>query len=210
MQRLPRLPLFLLINAAAVLALNAQQAAQAVAAPPSQSLAFLLPFLPSISNAPVTATFVIQVARPLPSGGTETWQGMTQVARDSSGRTRYELHKLVPSSPGQPPMLYVVLMDPLSHTRQTLDPVRRIDFKQRLPILVPFPNQSVFDEMNGENLGSKMIDGLDANGLRRNWIIPYQSSTSGPGQAVEEARNARIRAADRFRGAGGDHHHDAS
>ncbi len=186
MQRIPRLPIFLLIAGAAVLTADAQQTAQASLEFPTESLAFLLPFLPSIPRAPVSATFVIQVAQPLPNGGTETWRSMTLLARDSSGRTRYELHKLIPSSPGEPPLLYVVLLDPLSHERQTLDPVRRIDFKQRLPILTPFRNQSAIDEMDGEDLGSKTIDGLDANGLRRNWMIPYEHTSGGAGQAVEE------------------------
>jgi hypothetical protein len=185
MRRIRLLPLLFLITGTAVLTLRAQQPAQQPASDSPRSFAYLVPFIPPIPGAPVTAKFVIQVEQPLPGGGSETWHGMTLVARDSSGRTLQALHELVPSSVAAPPPLYTVLSDPVSRLRKTLDPVHRTYVQEQFRIS-PL-SQSVSGRPEGEDLGNKFIDGLEVKGIRRTWMISSEVSDSGkPDRVVDE------------------------
>lgn len=184
MQRIPRLSFLLLITGTAVLHVPAQQTAQASPTAPSRLFTLLAPFIPRVSGARVTATYAIQVDQPLTGGGTEIVSSVTHVARDSKGRIRQELRQLVPAPIGEPPLVGVLIADPVSHMIETLDPVHHTDIKRQLKRSTQ--NYSASTGSQGEDLGSKVIDGLQAEGTRRTWISPLVSSSGRPVQVVDE------------------------
>jgi hypothetical protein len=179
-------PFLLLITGSTVLALQAQQTAQKPTVYIARPFAYLLPSVPTVSGAPVTATFAVRLERPLAGGGARSLKSMTLVARDSDGRIRRELHEYVPeSTSGEPRLICMVLDDPRSRTRQVLDPILRSDSKQSL--MAVSRSSSTSGSATTEDLGSKIIDGLEVQGARRTWTIPSQLDDSGqPVQVVEE------------------------
>jgi len=184
MQRIHRLPVLLLITGTAVLHLHPQQKAQSSATAPSRLFTLLAPFIPRVSGAPVTATFAIGVEQPLVGGGTETLNSITHVARDSKGRIRQELRQFVLSSTGEPPLMGVLIANPVSHTIETLDPVHRMDIKRQLKRSTQ--NYSASAGSQGEDLGSKVIDGLQVKGTRHTWISSLVSPSGQPAHVVDE------------------------
>jgi hypothetical protein len=114
-------------------------------------------------------------------GRSETWHSRTQVARDPNGRIRHELHDYVPESfTKEPPLLCVVLLDPVARLSHTLDPVLRTDDRKWFHV----PHLSRFDlgATGGEDLGTRTIDGLEVRGERRTWTPPPR--LGAPGQSV--------------------------
>ncbi len=186
MQRTPRLSVLALMPAAAFLVLPAQQTPQRPASLFPPRFAFVAPYIPPVSGAPFSANYAIEEQRPLATGGTETLHSITRVARDSNGRIRQELHDYLPPSVAtEPRLMCVVLFDRVARLSHILDPVLRTDDRQWF-------NASNFvrfgpDSPAGENLGSKTIDGLAVNGVRRTRSLPSHIGDSGPpAQVVDE------------------------
>lgn len=175
--------LSLLLIAAVAPALQAQQSAKNSAAPRSQTATFLAPFVPLVAGAPVTATYDIEVERPLAGGGTETLHSVTHVARDAQGRVRHELHGYVPASQmGEPPLLYVILSDPVARLSHVLDPQQRTD--TRMWFHASHANLSA-PGATTEDLGSKTTEGFAATGERRTWH-DRSEATGQPLHRVDE------------------------
>lgn len=158
----------LLLIAIAALPLPAQPSPQRSAALHSRTVTFLAPFVQPVAGAPVTATYSIEVERPMAAGGTETLHSITQVARDSQGRVRHELHEYVPESQkaARPPFA-VILTDPVARLSHILDIVSRTD--TRLWFHPSHANLSTPGAVV-EDLGTKTIDGFAVSGERRTWI----------------------------------------
>lgn len=184
-QRIPGPLLLLLIIGAAVVTLTAQQSLPKPAKAPSHPFSLLLPNTPTVTNAPFTAEYEIRVQRPLHDGDSETWQSTTLVARDSSGRIRHELHDYVPSSfTQQPPLQSVILTDPVARIRHTLDPVRQTDDRQWFRL-----SDSSHMELGGstgQDLGTKIISGIQVRGERSALTIFRRRGASGSDKVVDE------------------------
>ncbi len=182
----PRLPFLLLMTGSAFLTLNAHQIPQNTAKVLPRPFALDLPYVPTVTGKPFTAEYQIQIVRPLPSGGSETWQTTTPVARDSSGRTRHELHDYVPPSfTKEPPLLNVILTDPVARLIHVLDPAISMDDRQWFHV----PHSSGFDldSPAGEDLGARTINGLEATGVCHSWTRHSRSdAASQPVQMVDE------------------------
>jgi len=128
MQKVPRLPVLLLITGASLPALHAQQTPQKSVAAHPLRLAFIAPYIPPVSGLPVSADYVIQTQQAPVDGQSETLQSTTLVARDSDGRIRHELHDYVPASfTKKPPSMCVVLLDPVARLFHILNPVLQTD-----------------------------------------------------------------------------------
>lgn len=183
MQRIPGLPSLLLVSTA--LALQAQPSPQRVAALHSRTATFLAPFVPPIPGVPLTATYNIEVEQPLAGGGSEILHSITRVARDSHGRVRHELHAYAPALPsGVPPLLYVTLSDPVARLSHILDIDRRTD--TRFWFHASHASLSDGDAIK-EDLGSKIIENIDAAGERRTWLDASALDASGqPVRKVDE------------------------
>jgi hypothetical protein len=186
MQSIPRLPILLLITGTALSALQAQQIPQKSPAARPLRIALIAPYIPPVSGLPVSVEYVIQ-SEHLPAGGrSEAWHSSTLVARDSDGRIRHELHDHVPASfTKEPPLLCVVLLDPVARLIHTLDPVLQTDDRQWLHAshLKPFDAGA----SGGENLGTRTIDGLEVKGERREWTSrPRPGAQGQPVHVLDE------------------------
>lgn len=186
MQRFRGLSLLLGVAAAAGAALNTQQTSRKAANVLPRRYAYLVPFTPSVSGLPFSAQYVIQIEEPQAGASGETWHSTTLVARDADGRIRRELHDYVPVTfTKEPPLFGVMLTDPVSRLRHTLDPVLQTDDLQWFH--VPKPDSVVIAGAGDQDLGSKIMDGLEVKGLRRSWTRPAPASASGrPEQVVDE------------------------
>lgn len=183
MQRVFRLPFLLLIVGVAGLILKAQQTSRRSANAPPRSFSLLVPEIPTIAGAPFTAKYEIQVQRTLDDSGSEIWRSVTRVARDSRGRIWHELHDYVPASFTQePPLQSVVITDPISRLRHTLDPVRQIDDRQWFHVSQSNVLQS--GRSAGRDLGTRIMNGLKVKGELRNWTTLSRSGASGQADRV--------------------------
>ena len=116
--------------------------------------------------------------RPLAGGGTETVRSTTRVVRDSQGRLRYDLCEYVPALfTTEPPLGFVVLMDPISRLGHILDTAHEIDTRRSFHA----SHATLSDARNveTEDLGDKTIDGLEVKGVRRTWINRGPLDASG-------------------------------
>jgi len=137
------------------------------------------PYVPPIPGEPFTAQYTIEMQKPTATGGAETWQSTTLVARDSKGRVRHELREFLPaSSTQQPKMFCVVLSDPVARLSHTLDPVRRTDYRQWFH--ASHSHRFGQDNSAGEDLGARTVMGLDTTGERRTWSMRPRLGNSGP------------------------------
>lgn len=186
MQLVSRLPILLLIAWAALLSLHGQQTPQKSAKVLPRSLSLLVPYVPTVSGASFTANYEVQMQQPLASGGSESWHSTTLVARDSSGRIRHELYAYAPASfTKEPPLLWIVLTDPVARLRHLVDPARRTENREwfHASHSIPLGTGSPADE----DLGTKDMGGLAVRGERRTWTRRYQLVASGqPVQVTDE------------------------
>jgi hypothetical protein len=185
MQRISGL-LFLLLIVGAGATLNAQQASRKSAKVLRREFSLLLPFTPTVTGAPFTAEYEIQVQQPLGGGGSETWQSTTLVARDSSGRIRHELHDYVPASfTKEPPLQSVILTDPVARLRHTLDPVRKTDDRQWFH--VSHSSRLERGSSPGQDLGTKTMNGLEVRGELNTWtVFPRPGASGQTARVVDE------------------------
>ena len=183
--RISRLFFLAGVALAAVLVAHAQRAEE----PDSMSarpISLQLPSVAPVPGAPVRATFLIKVQWQHESGSTETRYGSTQVARDSAGRTWKQLHELTPAPSSETDLPSgIVIVDPRTHIRKMLDPVRRTEVEQRFKSPVGRPPAS--SGVKEDDLGHRTIDGFEARGTRRTWILPGQITDAGvPAEVFDE------------------------
>jgi hypothetical protein len=158
--------------------LNAQQTFPKTANAPSRRFSLLLPNTPTVSGAPFTAKYEIQVQKPLDGRRSEMWQSTTSVARDSRGRIRHELHEYVPDSfTKEPPLQSVIIIDPVARIQHTLDPVLQTDDRQWFH--TSNSSRSEFGSTTGQSLGTKTMNGLEVTGELNAWTIFPRPGASG-------------------------------
>ena len=186
MQRIPGLPFLFLIMGVVSVTLNAQQTFQKTTDAPSRRFSLLLPNTPTVSGAPFTAEYEIQVQKPLEGGGSEMWQSTTSVARDSRGRIRHELHEYVLDSfTKEPPLQSVIIIDPVARIRHTLDPIRQTDDRQWFHASHSSRLQS--GSSTGQSLGTKTMNGLEVSGELSAWtIFPRLGGSGQTDRVVDE------------------------
>jgi hypothetical protein len=113
--------------------------------------------IPSLANAPFTATLATEWARPLADGGSYTLANKRRIVRDSAGRIYEERWLLVPKgSDVQSSMNFIQIADPNNHTLYTCNTARKIcDLTPYRP-----PQTAAFE---GEGTAARSFQGKDAS-----------------------------------------------
>jgi hypothetical protein len=167
---------------AALPVLSAQQTAVSPA-PPSRSVTVSGISVAPLPGAPFSATAVIENERTLRDGSVHVMRTIALIARDSRGRVHNERRRFMPESfHGSPPLMLLRLFDPQTRFRTLCDPVTRIARRQLLPEepkAAGFPNPWVYVD----DLGTTTLNGLQAKGTRRTFVV--SAAASGTGQPVE-------------------------
>jgi hypothetical protein len=131
---------------------------------------------PVIKGKPFCATAQTETGRVLEDGNRIRRKNVMRLCRDRDGRTRREqtlgtLGAPVPIAP----KTFIFLYDPVQAVSYVLDPhekvARRFIFPQVPTIRGTIPGSSV-PEVQTENLGSRLIEGLTCAGTRKTTRIP--------------------------------------
>jgi hypothetical protein len=139
-----------------------------------------------VPGKPFSATAVVETERYWSDGATQVRRTINLVARDSEGRTRNEVRRLMPEYfHGSPQLLSVRLFDPLTGMRTDLDPVFHVARQQLIPkklnpALTPGPALRI------EDLGTTTMNGLEAKGTRRTTTIAAKASGTGDPVEIED------------------------
>ena len=186
---LPRLTLALAALFAASLVgqrAQAQGGAFQTNAPPDRPHVVHGISIPSVAGEPFSATVVIESELDSPDGFVELRRTIGIIARDSKGRTHNETRRLMPESfHGSPALVSVRIFDPESRIRTTLDPVLKIARRQFVPSqakAASLPNPL----LHIEDLGTTLLNGVQARGTRRSYKIDDASSETGEPLQVED------------------------
>jgi hypothetical protein len=152
-------------------------------------------FVTPIANAPISATAVLETARPLPDGTTDRLKSVDHIARDSSGRIYNERHQLVPLNfTGTPPLFSSHIFDPATRTSTFLNLREHIARQSKqagagpdwehtslLPSVPPsVPGREPL--VRQEDLGTQVLEGMTVRGVRITRTIP--ANVSGTTQPV--------------------------
>ncbi len=144
-----------------------------------------------VTGLPYSATTVTEMTQTLADGNRISRKTEGRVVRDSAGRTRREhtLTGLGPMAAGPEGSgngrTVVMIDDPVAKTRYVLDPERKV--ARQMPAFSPRGDGAGFKRGTGqgrpdaegerpkpleESLGTKTIEGLEAQGTRRTMTIP--------------------------------------
>ena len=145
-----------------------------------------------VVDAPYTAEAITETTQTLADGNRIAHQTSATIARDRRGRVRRE-HQAVLLGPllAQRPVPLVTISDPSTGTHLTLDQERRVvtRARTRAPAASPRGDLSVAfepayaarasvlgiagsDEIRTESLGSRIVEGVRAEGTRTTMTIP--------------------------------------
>jgi len=137
--------------------------------------------IPSIPNAPFSATVATESVRHLAYGSRITLINRRVVARDSSGRIFQERRLLVPEDGRHESILtQIEISDPLSHDLYTCVPKERVcqvEFFSAPRFVPPAPATTSNSPNNPagassrENLGTQFLGGLETFGTRETLVI---------------------------------------
>jgi uncharacterized protein YecT (DUF1311 family) len=130
-------------------------------------------YIPLVPGQPFHAKIEIQIHRQLPDGTAVNQKYYTLVARDSTGRTRREARQPVAAdSDLDPPLIRTLVYDPKTNMITNCYPEQRICRQaffdsSRHPVDVPVgPSSDGTSVLAREDLGKKIIDGLETIGTR--------------------------------------------
>jgi hypothetical protein len=134
-------------------------------------------FIPSLPNAPFTATVNTEWTRQLGNGTTIAWTNHRTVARDGSGRIFEERRWFVPAGKqAEPGLMEIEISDPVSRQLYLCRPGPRVC--ELRPFHAPAFNSPLHggggrgtSSGNIENLGTQSIEGLEVTGERETIII---------------------------------------
>lgn len=145
-------------------------------------------FVTPVPGAPFSAEaeqFMVQV---LKDGSLFQRETAALIARDSQGRIRNERHEVLPASANRKPVVFSVhIYDPETRLNTFLNPDTHVATQRVLPnppsteppsngwfhlagSRTPNPNLQVQD------LGASVVDGIDVNGYRRTLTVPANGS----------------------------------
>lgn len=153
--------------------------------------------IPPIPNEPFTATLAMQWSRYTPGGGTVTLVNQRRIARDSQGRLYEERWWLVPEGGNfRSRMNWIQIADPVARTLWNCNVFRRVctllnynpahelaAANPRLPVSHPLGNSG---NVQVDNLGDQIIDGMDTTGTRV--TLTLNPGVIGNDQPVQEIR----------------------
>jgi hypothetical protein len=129
--------------------------------------------IPPLANAPFTATVRTEWTRHLEDGTTVTIKNRRTVARDSDGRIFQERRYLAPDGDEHPTAIrQLEFSDPSSHEEYICDPDGRVCSLREYfesPSMVPLVGgtpASGENDLKREDLGHKVVNGLDTVGTR--------------------------------------------
>jgi hypothetical protein len=132
--------------------------------------------IPSLPNAPFTATVNTEWTRQLGDGTTITWTNHRTVARDGSGRVFQERCSFVPAGKqAEPEVRQIEISDPVSRQFYICRPGPRVCNLR--PFHAPAFNSPLHAGGKGaslgniENLGMQSIEGFDVTGERETTVI---------------------------------------
>jgi len=174
---------FASLFAGSLLVLPAQQTSPPAERPPSVHGISI----PSVPGLPFSATVVIESEREWPDGSAQVRRTINIIARDSQGRTRNEVRRLLPESfHGSPELMSVRIFDPQTRIRTTYEPALKTARREFVPkkLSAPnLPNASV----HTEDLGTTTLNGLETKGTRQTYTISAVTTEDGePLQVVDE------------------------
>jgi hypothetical protein len=148
-----------------------------------------------VKGAPYAATATVQSSQILGDGTRITRTTSATIHRDSEGRTRREqkLDFIGPFTPkGEPPHL-VFITDTVTRTQYVLNVGEKKAHKFTSPprppgeLKIPAPAPLTSEQSQSENLGSQMMEGVEATGTRSVITIPAgQIGNDRPIEIVSE------------------------
>ncbi len=127
-----------------------------------------------VTGAPYSGTETISTVQTLANGNTITHKNVTQVYRDSQGRTRTETTITPPAGSGRSPFTEIVITDPVSGNRYVLNSSTLT--ANQMPLAPrrantasgstapPSPPQRQGVTVTTADLGSKTVNGVNATG----------------------------------------------
>lgn len=135
--------------------------------------------IPSLPDAPFTATLRTEWIRQLPDGSSITLQNHRAIARDKAGRIFQERRTLVPDDgKSESPISQIEISDPVLHRLYICGPrglVCRLEEFSAPPFLAAPPAAATRARPGGpteEDLGKQSIGGLETVGTRETTLIP--------------------------------------
>lgn len=141
-------------------------------------------FIPSMPNAPFTATVSTEWTRPLADGTTIAWKNHRIIARDTTGRIFQERRWFVAAAKqDEPGLMQIEISDPASHQLYICRPGPRVcdlrpfyapAFEPPVPVSAAGKGSSA---STIENLGKQSIEGFEVTGQRETMVI--QSNAMG-------------------------------
>jgi hypothetical protein len=137
--------------------------------------------IPSLPNAPFTATVKTEWIRQLADGSTITLKNHRSIARDNVGRIFQERRLLVPDDRQQEsPITQIEISNPVSHELHICVPRELVcqvetfsapDFQSPLAV----PDKGETRSVNLEDLGKRSINSIETTGRRETTTIPSGS-----------------------------------
>jgi hypothetical protein len=141
-------------------------------------------FIPSLPNAPFTATVNTEWTRQLGDGTTLAWKNHRTVARDSTGRIFEERRFFVPADKQiEPGLMRIEISDPVSHqlyvcrAQEHVCNLRAFNAHSAASPLHAVAAGKGSAGGNIEDLGTQSIEGLEVTGERETTVI--ESNTMG-------------------------------
>ena len=127
-----------------------------------------------VTGAPYSATETVSTVQTLANGNTITHQNVTQVFRDSQGRTRTETAITPPPGSSRNPFTEIVIADPVSGNRYILNSATLTAMQLPFPkprtettsadAMRPAPPQRPGVTVTTTDLGSRSVNGVAATG----------------------------------------------
>jgi hypothetical protein len=123
--------------------------------------------IPDVAGLPFSATAVIENERTLRDGSVLTRRTINLIARDSAGRTRTEMRRLMPESfHGSPELIEVRIFDPQTRIKTIYYPSTHLARQLLLPI--PPKVVAAHDRFDSQkDLGTTTLNGVEAKGTLR-------------------------------------------
>ena len=150
-------------------------------------------FVPSMPNAPFTATVNTEWIRQLPDGSNITLKNHRTIARDAQGRVFQERRYFVPDDgKHESTVTQIEISDPATHQRYVCRPAERVCCLELFfdPNFVSSPAAAASPGKPGapgvENLGTQTIAGLETIGTRETNLI--ETATIGNEAPILEKR----------------------
>ena len=138
--------------------------------------------LPPIPDEPFSATALIQDRQVLSDGSVSVTRNVNLICRDSQGRTHGEMRPRMPDSDrGMPPLSEVHIYDPQTGVKTTYTIASHVATRQIQFRHIQTDNTAITASpgVEVEDLGSKIIDDIEARGTRRTVLVPAAIGGTG-------------------------------